>query len=174
MWFTLRTLRPPPRSPGFIPCNGCRQRSHLAVRFQPAALSSERTVIYSCCCCRAIWTITTPEHSAVDSPLSLSFLYFLFYTLLPTLSVQALGLLYVSTFVGLHHWPFLPHTTSPLLLFILIPSVFLSHRYMHSNSLSISCSCRCMINNISLLLLALISCKITIRWIHTRPFRRKM
>ncbi len=70
----LHTLHPQPLSPAFTPCNVCRQRSHLAVRFQPAALSSRSydTVIYSCRCCRAIWTITTPEHSALHSPLSLS------------------------------------------------------------------------------------------------------
>lgn len=53
-----------PPHPESIACNGCHQRSHLAVRFQPAAASSRshNMLIYSCCCCRAIWTITTSQH----------------------------------------------------------------------------------------------------------------
>lgn len=58
----------PAWSPGFIPCNGSRQRPCSELPACSAIVHiAQRTVIYSSCCCRAIWTITTPEHSALGS-----------------------------------------------------------------------------------------------------------
>lgn len=59
-------LTPSPRSHGFIPCNGCLS-AVSPCREIPACSTliqkAQHTLIYSCCSCRAIWTITTPEHS---------------------------------------------------------------------------------------------------------------